>query len=929
MKQQRDYRPMRYGDYVLLSSLVEGESLSGTGSLVRGLISADILIRSGISLHLFTDDMDLDIFDQMVLQLCKPVIQSSSAADGEGAVFVDDKAAYGQSLSYGSPFMLKVCMSGNYFIGAEEEKSADIEKSCGRVGNFLVGSSSCHFKLASKYKSRAREVAYYGDQLFIINISANLLLHCGDVNSACGTFEAAELGCRVMTDVNLTRLRDTDSGSFVWEFAEYSSYSDLPCSGVVSTGSFVRIYQPELQSYLSSRMPQYPLQMFKDEIPTCRNGNPLSIFPNDCAVFAFNNRNHASGKHGFVEDAMLCSIFRIERARLLVGGRVKFGESVRLRHAITGCYLAVSLPESSSTSSSKRIDSISLVLSRLANPFNLEAARKFSYETSFVIEAAGSQSGPNVPFGESVRLKHISRLDLKQERSFKKASPSSPSYLYEYRQNFLRDGSIDAANSDLGIDTYLTFSDETIRFLPSYPSVTAKLHSADHAEGTGSDQTTKSVLQSLFSQSYHPAVCVPHYSDADVVQFICVDPVDKLYVLGANTIKRTLHDFEGALRVCSERIGAGMMFKFPQDTLQNAQKVCDEIVQFCNFVDDLEVTVIAIASNAIQSRSLDTQYDMKIRVARQQFIVMDSGILQRLFWLYRSPYYLGISRAFIRENKCLKKLFWSITSAISAVCLNNETVQEYVARSSYSGFRTSGLPIGFISHVFTDLRTDEESASRVLQAAVSSNRLLLDALFDEAVMQGIIQLIREKGPKPSLVKLLASLANAQGHAMIQNQILLMSILYSETSDPKYIYNRKIFLIETALRKPEKPDPEGQFFRSDGELFILWHGTSLRRADGTSVPNGDTNSIIPLFECVNTLKLTSNSVSDEFIEISDRLIHYFSEIKEASKHRWVSLSSIAWTIEPENCFKFEQPGESLIIHLMHRYVLPCTKVVISL
>jgi hypothetical protein len=141
----------------------------------------------------------------------------------------------------------------------------------------------------------------------------------------------------------------------------------------------------------------------------------------------------------------------------------------------------------------------------------------------------------------------------------------------------------------------------------------------------------------------------------------------------------------------------------------------------------------------------------------------------------------------------------------------------------------------------------------------------------------------------------------------------MSILYSETSDPKYIYNRKIFLIETALRKPEKPDSEGQYFRPDGDLYILWQGTSLRRADGTSLGNGDTSSIIPLFECTKSLKLTSNAIFDEHVEISGKLLEYFNYIGDASEHRWVSLASIAWTIEPENCFKFEQPGKSIFLH----------------
>lgn len=914
-QRQRELRPMRYGDYVLLSSLIDGGSLTTTGSRIRGLLGADLIIRLGVSLHLFSDDMDLDIFDHMVLQICKPSLQSSSASDADGVAFLDDKTAYGQALTYGGLFMLKLSMNGNYYIGSEVDKSADIEKSCVRLGNFPVASNACQFKLISKYKSRAHEVAYYGDELFISSINANLLLHAGDVNAACGTFDAAPLGCRVLTDANLARLRDTGSGNFLWEFAEYASHSDLPTCGVVSSGSFVRIYQPELQSYLSSRMPQYQLQMFKDETPTCKNGNPLSVFTNDFAVFSFNNRNHGSGKHDFVEDPMMTSIFRIEKTRVLVGGRLKFGDTVRLRHTITGAYVAVSYPESASPESIDSSSSCRIILSRLANPLNITAAKKFLHDTSFIVEAAGLQSGSNLPIGESVRLKHISRTAKHQDQKSAPVITSSPSFFEEYRQNFQRDTNIDIADTDSTNELYLTYSDEVIRFVPSYPCVMAKSAGQNYGSASGEDQVTTSVLENLFSESFQAAKCVRHYSDADVIQFISVDPLDKLYALGGNTIKRTLHDFEGALRVCSERIGAGMMYKFTSDTLERTLRVCEEVIQFCSFVDDLEITTKTKASSDTQSRSLDTEYDMKIRVSRQQFLVMDSGILLRLFWLFRSPYYLGIPRAFIRENKSLSKLFWSITSAICAVCTNNELVQEYVARSSYSGFRTSGTPIGFISHLFSDLRTDEEAAARILQAAVSSNRLLLDALFDEAVMQEVIQMIREKGPKPSLVKLLASLTNAQNNAMIQNQILLMTILYSETPDPRYIYNRKLFLIETALRKPEVAElSKGEYFRSDGELVLLWHGTTMRNRDGTTLDETQSGKLVPRFECVKTLKLTQHLVSDQFVEISERLHSYFEETGDTSDHTWVNLSAIAWTIDPENCFKFDQPGKRIIIYV---------------
>jgi hypothetical protein len=567
----------------------------------------------------------------------------------------------------------------------------------------------------------------------------------------------------------------------------------------------------------------------------------------------------------------------------------------------------------------------------LVDPTDSAAARLFYAESSFVLEPVGATAtdDANLLFADCyVRIKHLPHLDLKASAKelYGWINPHQPSFFAEYgAQVTLVQQEVAAelksmevqANSRGGQyqELVLTFTDDVIQDIPSYPGVVdAKVDI--FMEGPFGVETNSSssgsrtrALEMSFSRMHRAAAFVADANDADVIQIVPVGKrVDVKYILGGLALSRVFHDFEGALRVYVQRKMLGEHYNFSFDTLQSTASAFERINTFCNLSSNFEQTAQSFNESLFRSkRSLDTEYDNIRRIIRHQMLVTECGILEKLFCILRAPVYLRQKRTFVKQNKVLAKMFRTASSLICAICKDNEVVQEYIARSSFRGLRLGPQvartdSVGFLSHLFSDLRTDEESASRILQAAVSSNRLLLDALFDEAVMQGVIQLIRDKGAKPSLLKLLASMSNAQGQAMTHNQQLLMKLIGGQTDDQRYMMNRRVLLIETAI---DKYLENSSSFTKDSDIYLLWFGENKSKVSSS------------LFDDLDSLDLRLGSKSDAEVYISDDLKNYLRETDTNERdHEWVKLESIAWYIDPPNCYKFYEKGLFAMIDFHH-------------
>jgi hypothetical protein len=873
----------------------------------------------------FSDHSEIESIDESIFQICKPAMASASARTSETEL-QEETTAIGSILTYDSPFLLKVITFGNCYLSIEPGRSADIEKNCVRIGPNFNPTAASQFKMVPKYRSRVKDAVYYGDELCINAYGSNLFLHAADTLSSYNTPEAAAFGCKIHTEVSASRIREAESGSFLWECSQFSNFDTNSSSLFV--GQFIRLYHPELRGYLSSHASKLSIFAFKDEIPEDSKGKSVPLLINDVAVFSFNDRNHGTGQHDFAEDLMASSVFRIEKSHVLIGGNIQYNEVVRFRHIVTGSYLSVSRDQIKDKNRPMS-PPFTTTLSRLVDPTDSTAAKLFYAESSFVLEPVGATDGGNMQLGDSyVRIKHLPYLDLKATSAelYGWINPHQPSYMAEYSaQAALLQQKVEAELKSIEVQAHsrsgnhdefvLTFTDDVIRDIPMYPSVVdlkadTSLDGPTFAEANSASSARRTrTLEIAFSRTHRGAAFVADANDADVIQIVPVGKrVDSKYILGGQALSRVLHDFEGALRVCVQRKMLGENYNISYDTLQSTAAAFERINVFCNISSDFEQTAQKFNESLFRSkRSLDTEHDSIVRLVRHQLLVMECGILEKLFCILRAPVYLRLKRSFVKQNKVLAKLFRTVSSLISAICKNNEIVQEYIARSSFRGLRLGPQmaktdSVGFLSHLFTDLRTDEESASRVLQAAVSSNRLLLDALFDEAVMQGVIQLIREKGPKPSLLKLLASMANAQGQAMTHNQQLLMKLLYGQTDDQRYLINRRVLLIETTI---EKHSDNASFFTKNADVYLLWFGEDKSKTTSSS-----------LFCDLKSLDLRSGSKSDSDVIISDDLKNYLREAEtDESDHEWVKLESIAWYIDPPNCFKFYEKGFCLFEYLI--------------
>ncbi len=414
------------------------------------------------------------------------------------------------------------------------------------------------------------------------------------------------------------------------------------------------------------------------------------------------------------------------------------------------------------------------------------------------------------------------------------------------------------------------------------------------------------VLQEINTKVDKAAAFLDDINDADIIGLVRVAEVDSTYAHAAVTITRHLHDFEAAIKLFSNKLLEGSSNpKIAVDSQYLLERVMEDLNLFSMQADNFEVSKAARQIEDM-SKTLDTENDKNTKRIRQQLIIMETGVLSRFFWLLRAPIYFGIPISTLKKNRFLWRIHLQICNSICGFCAGNEVVQDYVARSSYSGFRSvsttefgSFSEIGFVTQVMNNLYFDEEGASRILESVVSSNRTLLGALFTNEAIEMLIDLIIKRGAKPSLLRLLASTASAQEKPMFHNQSLLSNLVYSNSEDQRYLQNRKVVLIETAVGFAKCHTHGLDMIGCDQKcavIYISWFGVPA------GVKMNNVNAA--LFCDVASLKLSDVSVVDSEIDKSPDLIEYRTRAGIAPIDcKWVDLVSIGWLIDPQNCFKY--------------------------
>ena len=141
--------------------------------------------------------------------------------------------------------------------------------------------------------------------------------------------------------------------------------------------------------------------------------------------------------------------------------------------------------------------------------------------------------------------------------------------------------------------------------------------------------------------------------------------------------------------------------------------------------------------------------------------------------LLRIPTNYGVSWEEVATNFEMRKTFQLIHVAITAIAGKNPVLQDYIARTSYHGWRATSSAtnprdsmqsvapasvetrIGYLEEVIAQLGKNPFAVC-ILKSAFLCNRVLLDLLLNSYCVLHIVKLLKQRGPSMPLLELLAS-----------------------------------------------------------------------------------------------------------------------------------------------------------------------------
>ena len=126
----------------------------------------------------------------------------------------------GEIVTYGMPIAFEHVLSGQ-FLAASPRELADIEKECTKLQLVLNGSSTaCQFAFKPLLKSRSDGEVYFHDEVSLMNLRLDLLVHQAPGDSLYNAFDPVPV-----VEVNLADKKETDNGCYEWKIHKHTLHS--------------------------------------------------------------------------------------------------------------------------------------------------------------------------------------------------------------------------------------------------------------------------------------------------------------------------------------------------------------------------------------------------------------------------------------------------------------------------------------------------------------------------------------------------------------------------------------------------------------------------------------------------------------------------------------------------------------------------------
>ena len=922
-------KPIRYGDIIYISPVYSDMSSGSHHSFnfADGLLTTEPIFmkRSHVEVCKSANDME---HPWLSLYRIVPVSKSTTNAQSRsGSASADPSgAAYGQPLRQTESFALQQVGTNAYLCG-HADTFADIEKDCIRLGIATAETPDVYFSLRTRYTLRGGGLVYYSDQVVITHVKLLRDLHVGGSHAAYGAPGLSRLGNAQRTEVNLSppffdAKEVSDRGTTSWRM-HYSGPAAPEC---LCGGTLVRIEHLHVNGYLwgSCNAAMFDRPFFtRRHVVTAGGGfgpsapTPLpTLISNKAPQFTLNDLTASNSAK---------TVFRIEKVCVQDGERVAWNDDlkpsdnlIRLRHMATGCYLSVAPAGTGSSAYGAKLSKIS----KWGDISPVETVQ-FLYSTLFRFRATGEGEGQFVQWKDStLRIEHVAIPPPRAQHATKVLTAFAAGVVLLEVDGVCVPFSHKSHCKHLTTNAVATLTAESSRPRTKktpYPCIAQMHGQVDYREFASRTVDTLTPHKAVAQFSYLQ-------KESDVVRLHSVPDVDVELIIAGLVIHNYFDIVEDScfLQIPPRRASvssqipsnrATPFFKWHPDMYREIETTLKHVSLFLRSekvrtdtaVDDAYVEMVTSADvTSVDSGGGEARI-------RNQLVVANMSVLDRLFWLLQLPEVFG--RYIETDVQMPTRRIYSLANyAILACAWGNAVVQDYIARSFFRGWRSSGFSegiteledgvataacdtsvdsavekVGYLRYV-NNMLGRNPYAPTIFQYVVMENRSLMNTLLCESFVQDCINILRRRGPSDAILELLASIAFGAGNAIIENQNMVLDSLYATGDNKRFQDNRLGLLIETLYW--HDADPSSRAEQSPASpIYVSWNGSS-------GYVLGDNQGSELFFDPI-TLKLPCISMAPTRDQEQ-----YFRHIGfNCRSLTWVNLVDLAWYIDPSNCCNF--------------------------
>ncbi|GMH46928.1 hypothetical protein TrLO_g2543 [Triparma laevis f. longispina] len=639
------------------------------------------------------------------------------------------------------------------------------------------------------------------------------------------------------------------------------------------------------------------------------------------------------------------SIFMIENMDKLTGGPVRWGETLRLKHIITGKYLHVgkspTQPEVEDTP--KTLIFQKKIPTKTKKDFKLSLV---DFRQDAMEQMSEEDQKDEKWIGSLLDFSPVNGRDKNDDRA-EGRSGGGKSNLIEVKQcfavlshSFVSKGAMDSDDENAAVDDhksgtercYLHASDRKKERKPVF------LHSIfDQKQGAKVQTFSKGEQGNTTEQPRPPASQIGSFTnqfhEKDACKVEIVGWKELQGIMFAMSCKNVAQTYMSRVYAFANRRREGESTSFSEESTESVLKMLRLVNKYA--------TGAAIFPNEIREE-LESDggiHELEIIERKRAAIstIQGTKLIDVLFAMLAAPRHAGLNRRHIDKEEKLARVHVAVANTLKKATDDN-TSQIYVAMQCYKEGPKAGT--GFLAELVKQMSWNFGAAS-LLDCIVTNNKVLTHKLVNERLVDFFVRSLCEQGPARPTLDFLTSINlcvvsnTGETEPVVQCQETLCKFLFPtfgfDTSSnsagtmEERRFNRRNVLVETTLAINKKHnadfinnyhvDPSsansphrnkrlsrnGTPGENGFQLMVSWEGHDKYIAGSEETKN--THALFFSFKSLFGKKehFKAGDPSHDWNITPQSWMEYeqtFFQGDPMPEREWVPLSDFMWTVDPE-------------------------------